>query len=367
VFRKLVITFVILGLFPVACIGGTDITGERPSEPGPAPEGASEVVTNQSLSNASPDEQAAPIRVPAEWEPHAATWMQWPGTYETVMRKAFSDIIKIVQQYEPVHILTSTEQEMVAAQHFLAEQGVPDKNITWHIIPVDNSWMRDNGPIYITDGTDIRIQNWGFTGWDGTTGAYYNNDNLVPDRVAEIRDIEVIDYTDYVLEKGNLEVNGAGLAVLNRDCQDDRNPGMEITEHEAILKEALGLTEIIWASGHDSEDITTGHIDGTARFIATDTLVVADYYGTRTERELAAAAEDFGLEVVRYPGDPNWLVGNGFVVAMSEGDRATDAHLKSQIESFFPGRDVFMVNAHTIAESGGGIHCVTNDEPAVGY
>ena len=150
--------------------------------------------------------------------------------------------------------------------------------------------------------------------------------------------------------------------MLNWDCQDDRNPGMSRQEHEAILSEAFGVNRIIWAYGHYPEDGTTGHIDGTARFVDANTIAIADY-GTPIENDLAAACEAAGLEVVWYPGDPNWLVGNGFVAAMSSGSASEDANLKSLLQSFFPGRDIHMVHVPTIADSGGGIHCVTNDQP----
>ncbi len=305
------------------------------------------------------------LRVPAEWEPHAATWMQWPGDWEAAMRPAFADIIDVVQDYEPVHLLTSTAAEKAEAEQFLAARGVPGANLTWHVIPVDNSWMRDNGPVYVTDGAETRIQDWRFDAWGGNFGSSvpYENDDLVPLRVAEYLGMAVEDHQDYVLERGNLEFNGAGTLVLNWDCQDDRNPGMTRVEHEAILAEAFGLTRIIWAFGHYPGDGTTGHIDGTARFVDRDTIAIADY-GSPIELDLAVACQEAGLEVVWYPGDPNWLVGNGFVAAMSSGNVATDAELKAQLESLFPGRDVHMIDAGTIASAGGGIHCVTNDQPS---
>jgi agmatine deiminase len=306
-------------------------------------------------------------RVPAEWEPHAATWMQWPGEWETDLRPSFATIIAIVQRYEPVHLLTSTRAEQLEARQFLADSGVPETAITWHIVPVDNAWMRDNGPIYVTDGTRTWIQNWRFDAWGGNWGSDigYEDDNRVPIRVADYLDIAVEDYQHYVLEKGNLESNGAGILVLNWDCQDHRNPGMTQAEHEAILTEAFGATQIIWAYGYDPDDGTTGHIDGTARFIDAETLVVADYDGTETEQELAVAAAAAGLNVIRYPGDPNWLVGNGFVLARAEGDPAVDDELQAQLDAFFPGRTVYLIDIEAIAHGGGGIHCVTNDQPVL--
>lgn len=311
--------------------------------------------------------QRPAVRVPAEWEPHAATWMQWPSEWEAEMRPAFADIIKVIQRYEPVHLLTSSTTEQVEAQRFLSEQGVPDTHITWHIIPVDNAWMRDNGPIYVTDGTNTWIQNWKFDAWGGNwgPGVGYTHDNRVPNRVAGYLGIEAVSYQEYVLEKGNLESNGAGLVVLNWDCQNHRNPGMTQAEHEAILKEVLGATRILWAYGYDPEDGTTGHIDGTARFVDHNTIVVADYEGSETEHDLALAATESGLTVVRYPGNPNWLVGNGFVAAMGEGDSTFDAELQAYLEDLFPGRDIHLINAQSIADAGGGIHCVTNDQPVI--
>lgn len=306
------------------------------------------------------------IRVPAEWETHAATWMQWPGQWEESMRPAFAEIIKVVQAYEPVHLLTSSETERAEAGQFLADRGVPADNITWHIVPVDNSWMRDNGPIYVTDGNKIWIQNWKFDAWGGNFGGdvEYRNDDRIPFYVGEYLGLAVEDRQGYVLEKGNLEVNGAGILVIGWDCQDDRNPGMSQAEHEAILKDALGVSQILWAHGHWPGEGTTGHIDGTARFIDENTLAVADYSSPIDFDGLAADAEAIGLQVVRFTGDVNWLVGNGFVVAMGEGG-SYDRLWKEQLEDMFPGRDVYMIDGRTIADAGGGIHCITNDQPAL--
>jgi len=320
----------------------------------------------ETTENSQTTTSTSEIRVPAEWEEHAATWMQWPNIYEANMRTAFADIINVIQAYEPVHLLTSTPAEKAEAQLFLAQNGVPENNITWHIIPVDNAWMRDNGPIYVSNGVNTTIQNWKFDAWGGNFGPEVSssNDNLVPNTVAEYLGINSEDYQDYVLEKGNLEFNGAGILVLNWDCQVDRNPGLSKAQHEAILKKALGVTTIIWAYGHEPGEGTTGHIDGTARFIDQDTLAITDY-GTNTESALAIAAEQAGLEVVWYPGDPNWLVGNGFVVAAGEGDTSFDNKLKSLLQAWFPERDIHLLNITEIQNSGGGIHCVTNDQPVL--
>ncbi len=310
-------------------------------------------------------------RVPAEWELHAGTWMQWPGMWETSLRPAFADIIEVLKAYEPVHLLTSTEQEKAEAWAFLAGEGVDDSNLTWHVIPVDSAWMRDNGPVYVEAEGELILLNFAFDAWGGNFGwdVTYEYDNAVPTAVAEYLGIPSEDHLDYVLERGNLEFNGAGTLVLNWDCQDDRNPGLTEEQHEAILTEAFGLERIIWAYGHHPLDGTTGHIDGTARFVDADTIAIAETsWAAETEDALVAACEEAGLEVVRIPcpGETdymNWLVGNGFVAAMSFDDADADAEAKAVIESLFPDRDVHMLDASTLWNSGGGVHCVTNDQP----
>jgi agmatine deiminase len=313
------------------------------------------------------------LRVPGEWEPHAATWMQWPGPWESSMRGAFADIIDVVQDYEPVHLLTPSQSDEDQARQFLTQRGVPDTNITWHQILIDNAWMRDNGPVYVTDGTETWIADFRFDAWGGNFGGHipWQHDDAVPEQVADYLGIRNEDHSSYVLERGNLEFNGAGTLVLNWDCQDDRNPGMTEAEHEVILEAAFGLSQVIWAYGHDPADLTTGHIDGYARFIDADTIAIGDSdWGQATEDPLADACEAADLEVVRIPQPGgtdymNWLVGNGYVAGMAFGDANADAAAQAVLESLFPGRDVHMLDAATLWSGGGGIHCVTNDQPVL--
>ncbi len=303
-------------------------------------------------------------RVPAEWEPHGATWMQWALDWEASMRQPFADIVEIVKQYEPVHLIAISEAEKTEAIEFLANQRVTQDNITWHICDVDNSWMRDNGPIYVTDGEKTWIQNWKFDGW----GTGFGNipceyDNQIPVKVAEYLRVEVEDRQDFVLEKGNVEVNGNGILVINWDCQKDRNPNVPQAYQETVLKNALGVSKVIWAYGHYQGDETIGHIDGTARFIDENTIAISDYESD-LENNLALSCRNAGLEVIMYPGDLNWLVGNGFVVAMGKGN-ANDNPLKAELEELWPNRDIHVIDGSNIVGLGGGIHCVTNDQPVI--
>lgn len=312
---------------------------------------------NNSVFNAN-------ARVPAEWELHGATWMQWATDYEASMRPAFAQIIKIVKEYEPMHLITSSETAKTKAITYLTSKGVTQTNITWHIMKTDNSWMRDNGPIYLSDGAKTWVQNWKFDGWgSGFGNVPSDNDNLIPSQVASYLGLEVENRQDYVLEKGNVEVNGNGILVINWDCQKDRNPNVTQDYQETLLKNALGVSKVIWAYGHYNGDGTIGHIDGTARFVDENTIAVADY-GSDLENNLAQACRVAGLKVVMYPGDVNWLVGNGFVLAMGEGN-SNDSVLEAKLKELWPNHKIHLIDGSNIVNLGGGIHCVTNDQPVL--
>jgi agmatine deiminase len=312
-------------------------------------------------------------RVPAEWEPHGATWIQWPNHWEASMRPAFADIVDVVQDYEALHLISGSEAEISEAQAYLSGAGVPQTNITWHAIPMDNAWMRDNGPIYIEEQGVTKLLDFRFDAWGGNFGGHvtYQRDDAVPQAVAELLGIEREDHQDYVLERGNLELNGAGIALLNYDCQQDRNPSLSQDEHEELLMEALGLHTVIWAYGHHPSDLTTGHIDGSARFVDEDTILINESsWGAETEDALVQACKAAGLEVIRMPGPRdtdymNYLEGNGFVAGMRFGDAQADADALALYEQLFPERDIHMIDANTLWAAGGGIHCVTNDQPAL--
>jgi agmatine deiminase len=301
------------------------------------------------------------VRVPAEWEPQKSIWMQWATRHDTPMQKAFSDIIKVVKQYEQVNLIANSDSDKNEGIKYLANNGINQDSIIWHVYPTDNSWLRDNGPIYVTNGKKMWIQNWRFDGWGSSFGGDvdYKNDNLIPIKMGEVMGLEVEDRQAYILEKGNVEVNSKSLLLINWDCQNQRNPNLTKEQHELILRNAMGIKDIIWSYGHYPDDGTYGHIDGIVRFVNDSTVFIPDY-NTKIENDMKKACEDYGLNVVIYPGDPNWLVGNGFVVAMGADN---NDELRELLEEYFPNRDIHFVEASIIAKNGGGIHCVTNDEP----
>jgi agmatine deiminase len=340
---------------------------------------ATETATGDAL-----DALPSPRRTPAEWEPHAATWMQWPTVWEKEIRPNFARIIDVVQEYEPLHLLVLDQAMKTAAIQYLADQGVPDTNLTWHLATYDSAWLRDNGPVYVEEGGQLSLLDWGFDGWGGNFGqdVTFAADDKIPAFIAAQLGLDREDRGDYILERGNLEANGKDTVVLGWDCQLDRNPEWTKADTETLLKGALGVSRVLWVYGHDDEDGTTGHIDGVVRFIDEDTVAVARSLipndpGAADLEDAATmlAAEGFTVVRLDIPGTykyggydlpasyMNWLVGNGFVAAMAFGVAAWDDAAKVALEGLYPGRTVHMIEVNELWLSGGGIHCVTNDQP----
>ena len=123
-------------------------------------------------------------RVPAEFEPQEAIWMQWPGYWEKDYEITFAKIADIISRYEKLHILYKSDQVYADAQKAISETKADpqNKNIHWHAVPYDNAWMRDNGPVYVLSDNELRIQNWNFDAWGGAFGSdvSFNLDNEVP-------------------------------------------------------------------------------------------------------------------------------------------------------------------------------------------
>ena len=320
-------------------------------------------------------------RVPAEWEPHQATWMQWPKGVEASYRPNFSGIIDALQGYEPVHILVVSSSARNQAQSYLTDRGVPLANITWHIMPYDAAWMRDNGPVWIEGYRGPFVQDWGFDAW-GELYPPWDDDDAVPCQVAAIESVPCEVY-ELINERGTLEFNGVDTLITSWCCLSDRNPAVSQAEMEALFQEAFGVTQVVWLLSGPSDDLTGGHVDGIARFIDEDTVVVARYVDQGDPdawvyEEAATIIQNAGFEVLRLdvPGDVmysgssmsanylNWLVANGVVVMCGFGVPAWDNAAKATVEGYFPGRDVVVVETLEIWRWGGGVHCVTNDQPA---
>jgi agmatine deiminase len=337
---------------------------------------------------------AQPVRrVPAEFEPQEAAWLQWPGPFEKTYEPAYAQISNVIAQYQTLHILYDTNAIRNQARNAISSAGGdPDHpNIAWHSISNENAWMRDNGPVYVVQDGEMRIQDWEFDAWGGAFGNIpYADDNAVPVEVGNLLGMPV-DHVDIVHERGNLEFNGVDTVVLNWNVIGNPNRGngyANQAEAEVDLKNWFGVTQVVWADGPISGDDTGGHIDGIARFIDANRVVVGnctvdghcqpgdadDQVYDGVAANLAAA----GFEVIRmdfeaaisyggYTFDAdylNWGVGNGWVILVGFDNPVTDNAAKAKLEEWFPGRDVYVIEMLESWIAGGGVHCHTNDQPA---
>lgn len=329
--------------------------------------------------------QIVKVRVPAEWEAHDSTWMQWPKGEETSYRENFAGIIRALQAYEQVNIAVETSAMQAQAAQFLQQRGVPLTNIQFQIMPYDWSWMRDNGAIWVEQTTKggqqkLAVQDWGFDGWGGEGGPS-RKDDAVPQHVARIENVDV-EKVSVVLEKGTLEFNGKDTLITSWPVLNNRNPNMTRGQLEVVLKAKFGVSKVVWLEAKPTGDITNGHVDGIARFINENTVVVSRYANQSDPdspafEQSAAIIRAAGLNVVRMdiPGYvnyrnellpanyTNYLVANGVVIASSYGNAQFDNNARQQLQQLFPTRTIVLTDTRELWYNGGAVHCVTNDQP----
>jgi agmatine deiminase len=327
--------------------------------------------------------------MPAEWSPHAATWMGWPcddelwvGELEPV-RREFADLVRTIAAYEPVELLVRDGEAETDAAERLA--GV---DVRLHRVAYDDVWLRDSGPIFVARDGRLRLTNWEFNGWGGKYDAAIDND--VPRRVAGILGTSTVD-TGVVLEGGSVDVNGAGCVLTTRQCllSPRRNAALSERELETLLAAYLGTPRVFWLDRGLEGDHTDGHIDTITRFTDERTIVTvtctdradANYETTLHNLELVRSLRDAAgvpFRVVTLPLPEtrvefdgqrlpltyaNFYIVNGAVVVPTYGD-PSDARALEILRPLFPGRDVRGVPARHLITGGGAFHCVTQQQPA---
>ena len=173
--------------------------------------------------------------MPAEWEPHEGTWLQWPQDrvyqgYELKLERIWLNMVEALHEHENVHLIVNGEQQREHITHQLVYHNIGLKNIDFHIIPTNDVWARDNGPIFVvSDAGETGITDWAFNGWGGRFD--FDLDDKVPAAIGEQLDIPVFK-APMVLEAGAVEVNGKGTFLATRTSIIDtyRNPGRSIDQ-----------------------------------------------------------------------------------------------------------------------------------------
>jgi agmatine deiminase len=309
-------------------------------------------------------------RMPAEWEPQGAVWLQWPADNEGArIQQAFVEIVSVLGRYEDVRLVVDSDAEESDARAALA--GSDLSRVSFDHIESDSIWMRDNGPRYVEVDGQMIMQNWEFDGWGSINGSRtYARDNAVPDTVAELLGLQV-EQVGLIHERGDLEGNGGDTVIVSWSVLSDRNPALSKDEITAVFEEAFGVSSVVYTEGYDPIDITKGHVDGMVRFVDEDTVVVGKDGSELLENVADQIAEQRpDLEIVRLEAREaalfmNYLVGDGYVLMGDSGDSGQNAYAQAMLEGFFPGRDVHFVDVDALWMNGGGVHCVTNDQPVL--
>jgi len=354
------------------------------------------------MSAASRSTTATPAalgyRMPAEWEPHAATWLSWPhneGSWPgklAAIPPIFAKMAAALSRGEEVHILVDDEAAGSSCRQQLQEAGAVMSRIFLHVIPTNDSWMRDSGPIFVTRSrgasTEAAVVNWGFNTWGGKYPPW-DLDDQVPARIGTLLKLSVFE-PEMILEGGSIDVNGRGTVLTTESCllNPNRNPQLSRRQIETRLRDYLGVRHILWLREGIAGDDTDGHIDDLTRFVDPTTLVTMmaedprdDDYGPLQEnyRRLREMTDQDGqrLRLVTLPMPPpvfhndqrlpasyaNFYIGNAAVL-VPIFDQATDAIALATLESLFPRRRVVGINAIDLIWGLGAFHCVTQQQPA---
>ena len=218
-------------------------------------------------------------RMPAEWEPHAGTWIawphnreHWPGKFEPIPL-VYVELVRALASSEPVFICVNDEAEEKEARDLLQQGGVNLVRVTFYRIPTNASWSRDHGPIFVFDGNKLIITKWRYNA-NGEKWCPYDKDDAVPRHVSKLLDLPIFE-PGIILEGGSIDVNGAGSVLTTEECllNANRNPSLTRTDVEEYLERYLGATNVLWLKGGIVGDDTDGHIDDLARFVNANTIV----------------------------------------------------------------------------------------------
>lgn len=320
------------------------------------------------------------LRMPAEWAPHERTIMCWPAR-ESMWRERFAQaeadhaaVANAIAAFEPV--LMAADPRFAAEARRLCGEGVEVVEL-----PLDDSWARDSGPIFVADGEGGRAGvQFGFNGW-GRKFEPYDDDAAFATRVLELLGEQRRDATHMVLEGGSIAVDGEGTLITTEQCllHPSRNPGLDREQIEAELRAQLGVERVVWLGlGLVEDHDTDGHVDNICAFVEPGRVVlqtVAEVSNPNFERcrENLRRLRAAGLDVVELPWLPyagdavvpytNFYICNGGLIVPTAGEE-TDAEALALLESLYPGREAVAVPGETLALGGGGVHCITQQVPA---
>jgi agmatine deiminase len=363
-------------------------------------------------------------RVPAEWEPHEATWIawphnrtDWPGKFEAIPW-VYAEIVRHLAQVERVEIIVSDDAEEERSRRILSKSHVELSNVRFHRWPTDRVWTRDSGPIFVRRdassgekgkpakeqvrraggyASPLALTHWRFNAWAKYPD--WKRDCTLPARVAKVlklpvwRPTVVLNGTrhEVVLEGGSIDVNGCGTLLTTEECLlsnvQQRNPGLSRADLEHVFGEYLGIKKVLWLEAGIVGDDTHGHVDDIARFVSPDT-VVAVVEGNKEDQNfeilqnnlyrLQTMSDQDGrpLRVIPLPmpapvifrgqrlpaSYANFYIANGLVLVPTFND-VNDRIALNSLAELFPKRQVVGIYCGDFIWGLGAIHCMTQQQP----
>jgi agmatine deiminase len=365
-------------------------------------------------------------RMPAEWEPHASTWLawphyraDWPGKFEPIPW-VYAEIIRHLGRHERIDLIVNDLTSEKHARKVLAKAGGLSDNISFHRWPTNRVWTRDSGCTFVLCGadaparedrkghlsrtdqaggtahkTDLTAIKWRFNAWAKYSN--YQHDEKIGSRMAEVAHAHEIRpvhaKTRIVLEGGSIDVNGQGTLLTTEECLlsriQQRNPAMSRADYEKVFSDHLGIKSVIWLDSGITGDDTHGHVDDITRFVSPDTVVTAvesdpddpNYEPLRENiRRLRAATDQDGkpLAIIELPmpgavafegrrlpaSYANFYIANGIVLVPVFND-PNDRLALDILADLFPDREVVGIYSGDLIWGFGAMHCMTQQQPAV--
>jgi agmatine deiminase len=344
-------------------------------------------------------------RLPAEWEPHEATWIgwphnltDWPGRF-TPIPWVYSEIVRKLAPGEIVRILVQSKAHESRARKILLRAGVNLEGVQFFRFPTDRGWTRDFGPIFLKRSSSpnrIAIVRFRFNAW--AKYPEWRKDDGIPGRAARVLKMNLLPAgiagRDFVLEGGSIDVNGQGTLLTTEECLLDpeaqvRNPGFSKEGIEAALRQNLGVKNILWLGHGIAGDDTHGHVDDLCRFVNPTTVVVCseenpadpNYAVLQENRERLEGMhlEDGSwIEVVPLPmpapihfegqrlpaSYANFYIANAAVLVPTFND-PKDRIALGALAELFTDRPVIGIHAVDLVWGLGTLHCLTQQQPVV--
>jgi agmatine deiminase len=352
------------------------------------------------MQNESVTPRSLGYRMPAEWEPHAATWLawphnaaDWPGRFHPIPW-VYCDIIRHLSRVEDVHLLVENEAAEQRARALLGKTGARVDRVHFHQWPTDRVWMRDSGPIFVKRAEGVGITNWRFNAWAKYDD--WESDDQLPSRASEL--LQVPNWTPefqghrVVLEGGSIDVNGRGTLITTEECLlsqvQQRNPGLSREDLERVFHEYLGIDQVLWMNRGIAGDDTHGHVDDITRFVGPQTIVTVTEPNSADENHLPLAEN---LERLRHARNPeghsyhivelpmpapvvfqgqrlpasyaNFYIANGLVLVPTFND-ANDRKALNVLAEVFPDRQVVGIHSGDLVWGLGTLHCMSQQQPA---